>query len=106
MLDILIANGKYPDFNSGSLFQGNVGLKDGKICYLGPDTPEAETVIDASDRVVSPGFIDLHMHEDNFNEGKKYIIGNMMLKQGVTTCVGGNCGTLFQTVTEFRNTIE
>ena len=106
MLDYLIVNGKYPDYSAGSLIKGNVGVKDGKICYLGPDSPEAETVIDATDRVVSPGFIDLHMHEDNFNEGKKFVIGNMMLKQGVTTCVGGNCGTLFQTVSEFREGIE
>ena len=52
MLDILIKNGKYPDYSEGVLVPGNVGILNGKICYLGPDCPEAETVIDAQNRVV------------------------------------------------------
>lgn len=106
MLDILIKNGKYPDYKENRLVSGNIGISDGKIVYIGPEEPEADKVIDAADRVVSPGFIDIHMHEEDFNEGKKYCIADMMLKQGVTMAVGGNCGTLHQTVKEFRDTIE
>ena len=46
------------------------------------------------------------MHEENFAEGKHYCIAEMMLKQGVTLAVGGNCGVMNQTVREFRDTID
>ena len=106
MLDILIKNGSYPDFNENELKKANIGIEDGKITYIGEEAPEADKVIDAEGRVVSPGFIDIHMHEEDFTEGRKYIIAEMMAKQGVTTAVGGNCGVLHQTVKEFRDTVE
>ena len=106
MLDILIKNGCYPDYSENAFRKANIGLEGGKITYIGDDEPEAAEVIDASGRVVSPGFIDIHMHEEDFHEGKHYCIADMMLRQGVTMALGGNCGTLHQTVREFRNTIE
>ena len=93
MFDLLIINGLCPDYEAGQMGQKNIGLKDGKIAYLGDEMPEAAEVIDAAGKVVSPGFIDIHMHEEKFlKEGKKYSIGEMMLDMGVTTVVGGNCG--------------
>lgn len=107
MLDILISGGKYPDYEKNQMIESNIGIKDGKITYIGSETPDAARVIDAAGRVVSPGFIDIHMHEENFaDEGKEYIISRMMLKQGVTTCVGGNCGVMYQTLKEFKDTIR
>lgn len=107
MLDILIKGGKYPDYEKGQLIEANVGLLAGKISYIGEEEPEAKNVIDATGKVVSPGFIDIHMHEENFaKEGKEYVISKMMLKQGVTTCVGGNCGVMYQTLKEFKDTIK
>lgn len=107
MLDLLIKNGVYPDYNEGLMKESNIGIKNGKIAYLGLEEPSAVEVIDATDRVVSPGFIDIHMHEENFKgEGKKYVISEMMLKQGVTTCVGGNCGVMYQTLKEFKSVID
>ena len=107
MIDILIKNGSYPVYDKNILVKGNIGIEDGKIAYIGVDEPEANTVIDAADRVVSPGFIDIHMHEEHFrDEGKHYCIANMMLRQGVTLAVGGNCGVMNQTVREFRDTIN
>lgn len=106
MLDILIKNGCYPDYSENAFKKANIGLEGGKITYIGDDEPEAAEVIDASGRVVSPGFIDIHMHEEDFHEGKHYCIADMMLRQGVTMALGGNCGTLHQTVREFRDTID
>ena len=106
MLDILIKNGSYPVYDENVLVKGNIGIEFGKIAYIGDEEPEAAKVIDAAGRVVSPGFIDIHMHEENFSEGKEYCIANMMLKQGVTLAVGGNCGVMNQTVREFRDTID
>ncbi len=106
MLDILIKNGKYPDYSENVLKKANIGLEGGRIEYNGDEEPEASKVIDAEGRVVAPGFIDIHMHEENFHEGKKFVIADMMLKQGVTLAIGGNCGVMNQTVREFRDTID
>ena len=73
MIDLLFVNGQYPDFAENVIKQGNIGLKDGKIKYVGNQRPEAKEVVDVSGRIVSPGFIDIHMHEENFHdEGKDY----------------------------------
>lgn len=56
-----------------------------------PGSPtNGRTVIDAADRVVSPGFIDLHTHCD-FSL-PTYPRADSMVRQGVTTLVVGNCG--------------
>lgn len=107
MLDLLIINGTCPNFETNTMEKKNVGIKDGKIEYLGQDMPEAKEVIDAEGKVVSPGFIDIHMHEEDFiKEGKEYVIANMMLQMGVTTAVGGNCGVQYQSLKEFKDTID
>ena len=110
MLDLLIINGSCPDYEAGEMIQKNIGLKDGKIAWIGSageELPEAAEVIDAAGKVVSPGFIDIHMHEEKFlTEGKKYSISQMMLDMGVTTAVGGNCGEQYQRMSEFKAVLE
>ena len=52
--------------------------------------------------VISPGFIDIHMHEEQFSlTNGKYDIALAMLSMGVTTAVGGNCGNNRQSLEEF-----
>ncbi len=76
----------------------NVLMEDGRIAAVTEAEPEADEVVDAAGRVVAPGFIDIHMHEDPLNEdGTLYrdedkAIFNCMLRMGVTTALGGNCG--------------
>lgn len=106
-LDKLIINGSYPDFEANELKRGNIGWRNGKIAYIGDERPEAAELIDAAGKIVSPGFIDIHMHEENFaKEGKRFIISKMMLEMGVTTAVGGNCGVQYQPLSEFKSVIE
>lgn len=72
-----------------------MGIKDGKIIDVGKCPESAKKVIDAEGLIVSPGFIDIHMHEEvigNSIDGDDYDIANYMLQMGVTTAVGGNCG--------------
>ena len=73
----------------------NLLIEDGKIvCITDEDVP-ADRVIDASGRMVTPGFIDIHMHEDPYDEKTgemKQDISKSMLLMGVTTAMGGNCG--------------
>lgn len=107
MYDLLIKGGEFPDFKTELMTEGNIGIKNGKVAYIGIDQPEAKEVINAIGKVVSPGFIDIHMHEENFvQEGNKYIIAQMMLEMGVTTAVGGNCGMQNQDLVKFKETIE
>lgn len=107
MLDILIRGGSYPDFEANVLVKGDIGIKDGKIAETGVVTDSAERVIDADGCIVSPGFIDIHMHEEDFSgEGQRYIIAEMMLRMGVTTCLGGNCGLQKQSTAQFRDVIS
>ena len=71
----------------------NILVENGKITWVGAGKPEADRVIDATGKIVTPGFIDIHMHEDPVEDGRVApCIFDMMLRMGVTTAVGGNCG--------------
>jgi len=71
----------------------NLLIEDGKILWAGTAMPEADRTIDATGKIVAPGFIDIHMHEDPVRDGHiTPDIFPMMLSMGVTTAVGGNCG--------------
>ena len=72
----------------------NLLVEDGRVAWVGTGMPEADQTIDATGKIVSPGFIDIHMHEDPVGEDGKiaFDISNSMLRMGVTTAAGGNCG--------------
>ena len=107
MYDILIKNGLYPDFSQKTFIKGDIAIKDGKIIEIGEIFEEAMQTINASGKIVSPGFIDIHMHEERFlQNGQKYDIAEYMLKMGVTTCLGGNCGSARQPLPVFKDIIE
>lgn len=92
MIDILIKNGLIVDGTGNPNYSGDIGIKEGKIIEIKRNISlEAEVVIDASGLVVSPGFIDVHSHNDlvPFMEDN---IKNLKLLQGVTTELIGQCG--------------
>lgn len=73
----------------------NVLLADGKVAKLGKEDFDADIVIDCTGKVVAPGFIDIHMHEDGYDEENDRITGTIfqtMVRMGVTTAIAGNCG--------------
>lgn len=90
MLDFLIKNGQVLKGDGKEPIEVNIGIKGDKIAYVGTDAIDAFTTIDASNMVVTPGFIDTHGHSefillaDRRAEGKTY--------QGITTEINGNCG--------------
>lgn len=105
MYDTLIAGGRYPNFETGKLERAEIALKDGKIAAVLPAgaRPEAGKIVDAAGKVVSPGFIDLHMHEEEFKDGShSYDIAQYMARQGVTTCLAGNCGQQNHSTAQFK----
>jgi 5-methylthioadenosine/S-adenosylhomocysteine deaminase len=65
MLDLLIKNARYAvTSNQGDeILEGaSIGIQDGKIAYIGKDSPEAKEIYDATNRLISPGFINSHTH--------------------------------------------
>lgn len=91
-LDILIRNARIVDGAGNPWFRAAVGVRDGRIVRIGPIPAgtRASRVIDARDRFLAPGFIDIHTHiEGNIEDSPA--AGNL-LRDGVTTVVTGNCG--------------
>ena len=99
MLDVLIQNGWVADGAGSPPYLGDVAIEDGKIADVGRlgDAATAERVIDATGKIVCPGFVDPHSHSD-FS-----ILANptaeSTIRQGVTTEVVGNCGWSYAPVT-------
>lgn len=109
VFDTVIIGGVYPDFESGTLVPGNIAISDGKIAaVLSPGASfSAKQTIDAKGHVVSPGFIDLHMHEEDFlQEELSYNSALYMIKMGVTTAVGGNCGVAEHRYADFKSMVD
>jgi len=85
--DILIQNGHVIDGTGGPWMQANVAIKGDKIIYVGRAPVTAKRVIDATGKIVSPGFIDMHSH----SEFGLAMDGRALSKitQGITTEVMG-----------------
>lgn len=94
----LIRNGMLIDPTAGVHARLNLLIEDGRVVDVTRGTPNADRVIDAAGRIVCPGFLDIHMHEDPvLPDGTIYAdpekaIFRCMLRMGVTTAVAGNCG--------------
>ena len=95
MYDIAIMNGHVIDPVNKISSRLNIGVQKGKIAAISCDPLSGDYEIDAGGKIVAPGFVDMHMHEDPFDETAgcfSLCISDSMLKMGVTTAVGGNCG--------------
>ncbi len=90
--DIVIRNGLILDGNGGPGVQKDLGIKGERIAAIDNlSAASANIIIDARDLVVAPGFIDIHTHTDT-----NLLIeprAESKIHQGVTTEVGGNCGS-------------
>lgn len=107
MLDIKIVNGKLLNMDQNRLIEAELGIKDGKIDKIGTIDEDARIILDAEGAVVSPGFIDIHMHEEEYSlTGNGVDIAIPMLQMGVTTAVTGNCGNNRQDIRTLREVIK
>jgi N-acyl-D-amino-acid deacylase len=94
-IDILIVNGNVVDGLGGPPRRCDVAIRDGKIVGLGKwvfflSRPKLR--IEARNKIVAPGFIDVHTHvEPNLPKSSPFRADNF-LRQGVTTLITGNCG--------------
>jgi N-acyl-D-aspartate/D-glutamate deacylase len=88
--DLWVRGGTLIDGTGAPREAGDIGVRNGRIAAMGKISGSADREIDATDCVVSPGFIDIHTHYD------AQVMWDRMLTispwHGVTSVVVGNCG--------------
>ena len=87
--DIIIRGGEVIDGTGAPRYRADLAVREGRIAAIGAVEGNAARTIDAAGRIVAPGFIDVHAHDD------AAVLSTPMdfkLMQGVTTDIVGNCG--------------
>jgi N-acyl-D-amino-acid deacylase len=103
MADLAIRGGMVVDGTGAPPYRADVGITEGRIVAI-DTTITADDEIDATGRLVTPGFIDIHTHYD------PQVLWDPMLSpscwHGVTSVVAGNCGySIVPTRPEHRGTL-
>ena len=93
MHDLVIRGGTIVDGTGGPSFKGDVAIDGGLITAVGKVDAKGREEIDATDRIVTPGFVDVHTHYDGQATWDPEMAPSSW--HGVTTVVMGNCGVGF-----------
>ncbi|HVR60934.1 MAG TPA: D-aminoacylase [Polyangia bacterium] len=93
--DTLIRNVTVVDGTGAPSFAADIALADGRIAAIDTarvpgESPRAAEIVDGTGKVLCPGFIDVHAHDDIKVIDAPELLPK--LSQGVTTVVVGNCG--------------
>jgi N-acyl-D-amino-acid deacylase len=86
----VIKNGFVVDGSGGKGFPADIEVIGDRINRISKTSISCDSVVDASGKVVAPGFIDIHSHSDYHILLNPY--AESKVRQGVTTEVNGNCG--------------
>jgi len=96
MHDLIVRGGTIVDGTGRDPFVGDVAIDDGKVVEVGSVDGDARQEIDATGKVVTPGFVDIHTHYDGQATWDSLLTPTAW--HGVTTLVMGNCGVGFAPV--------
>src|SRR3984957_19283185 len=89
--DLLIRGGTVIDGTRQPRFDADIGIRNGMIVAIGDLSAEqARVTLEVGGKIVAPGFIDSHTHDDHAVLSDPDMI--FKISQGVTTVVTGNCG--------------
>lgn len=90
MANLVIRDALIVDGTGAPPVEGDVAVADGRIIEVGAVTGPADTEVDADGKVLAPGFVDVHTHDDGAllqHPGMEFKVS-----QGCTSVVVGNCG--------------
>ena len=91
ILDLKICGGCVVDGTGNERYQADIGVFGGRIVAIGDLSEQpARQTIDASGKLVAPGFIDVHGHDDLMFVERPGL--EWKTTQGITSVVVGNCG--------------
>ena len=91
--ETIIRNGTIVDGSGDEPFIADIGIHHGRIAAIGRIDAQADQEIDASGKLVTPGFVDIHTHYDGQITWEQRMRPSS--DHGVTTVVMGNCGVGF-----------
>jgi N-acyl-D-amino-acid deacylase len=98
VFDTIIRGGRVVDGTGAAERTADIGIHDGRIVAIESslDGAVAGETIDASGRLVTPGFVDIHSHYDGQATWDEVLEPSS--HHGVTTVIMGNCGVGFAPV--------
>ncbi len=89
--DLIIRDGTVVDGTRAARFRADLGVRGERIAAIGDLSGDrAERELDASGKILAPGFIDAHTHDDRLMLSAPEMAPKA--SQGVTTVIAGNCG--------------
>lgn len=94
-VSFLILNGTIIDGLGNPSFKSDLIIRDGKMELIVPGSKvKAKETIDATGLIIAPGFIDVHSHTDQALLNPENRLNEGVIRQGITTIVGGPDGML------------
>ena len=93
---MVIRNGTIIDGTGRDRYVADIGINNGKIAKIGEIKESSDNIIDAENKLVTPGWVDVHTHYDGQATWDPILAPSSW--HGVTTVVMGNCGVGFAPV--------